>query len=367
MTPCVSSGHFETEGDDLSSQLLAPLHDTPSRRDAAEHDTIKVALLGCGNVGSPVARVLIEEPDRIQRATGTRVELRRVAVANPLKPRAVSLPRGLITDDALSAVCDLDIHIVIEAIGGIDPSLRLIQAAIADGKSVVTANKEVMALYGVELRAAALRKGVHLLYEAAVGAAIPIIRSVQESLATTPLKRIRAILNGTTNFVLTEMERTGASLEEALGKAQARGYAEANPSNDIDGSDALVKALILATIASDATPIVEKRQGIDHVTPELLVRTLAEGFRNKLVAEIDLTLQPTRVRVSLETLPHSDRLATVDGVDNAAVIETRDGTSLFFQGPGAGGEATAIAILGDLATAVKDRAQLRLGPKLACA
>jgi homoserine dehydrogenase len=311
--------------------------------------------------------VLREDLERVQTASGARIELAHVAVAHVDKKRPAWVPRHLLTDDALGVVCDPDIDVVVEAIGGIEPARRLLLAAIADGKSVITANKALLAVHGPELTEAARRKGVHLAYEAAVCAAIPIVRCLRDSLSATPLARITAILNGTTNFILSEMHEHRCSFDEALSLAQARGYAEADASADIRGKDAAAKAILLATIASGGPPSFGRLEGIDGVTPEEIEKARGENLILKLVAAIDLTTRPARASVTLKALQHGDPLAGVGGVDNGVLIETTDGTELFFSGPGAGGEATAVAIVGDVVQVAKERADARNARRLVCA
>ncbi len=193
------------------------------------------------------------------------------------------------------------------------------------------------------------------------------MRCLKESLAATPLQRVTAILNGTTNFILSEMEERGCSFEHALVEAQGRGYAEADPSADVTGRDAASKAILLATIASGRPPAVGDLGGITGVTRRVIQAAGRHGRTVKLVAEIDLTTQPARTSVKVKALPVEHPLAKVRGVDNGVLIETRDGAELFFSGPGAGGDATAVAIIGDLVRVAKERAQARDPRRLVCA
>jgi len=310
---------------------------------------------------------LLEDRDRVEVAAGTSIDLAKIAVAHPFKPRPVSLPRGILTTDPLSVACDLDVDVVIEVIGGIEPPRQLIHAAIADGKSVITANKELLAAHGPELFAAAERKSVHLHYEAAACGAVPIIRCLSESLSAAPLRRVTAILNGTTNFILSEMEIHGCSVEDALLEAQRRGYAEADPSADITGRDAASKAILLATIASGRPPALGKLEGITGVTQADIASAKRDARTLKLVAEIDLRSTPAATTVTVEALPASHPLSHVAGVNNGVVVETTDGTELFFSGPGAGGDATAVAVIGDLVRVAKDRTQTEARRRLVCA
>ncbi|HEX2056855.1 MAG TPA: homoserine dehydrogenase [Actinomycetota bacterium] len=229
-------------------------------------------------------------------------------------------------------------------IGGIVPPLGVIEAAIADGKSVVTANKALVARHGPRLRTAADAKGVDLLFEAAVCGAIPIVRSLRDALPAARLRRITGIVNGTANFVLTLMADR-IPLDDAVGQARARGYAEADPAADLTGRDAAAKAAVLATLVTGTPPVFTRVSGLDHG-----IRVRAG---TKLVAEIDLTAVPARVTVGLRDLAPADPLAAVTGADNALLVETVDGQELFFRGPGAGGDATALAVIGDVVQAAR--------------
>ncbi|HEX2196538.1 MAG TPA: homoserine dehydrogenase [Actinomycetota bacterium] len=309
---------------------------------------VRVGLLGCGTVGSAVARKLLEDRDAIRRAAGAPVELTRVAVRDPARPRPARLPAGVVTADALSVACDLDVAVVVEAIGGVEPSLGLIEAAIADGKSVVTANKELLATHGPRLLAAAEAKGVDLLFEAAVCGAIPIVRTLRDALPATRLRRITGILNGTANFVLTQVAERGATFDAALREARARGYAEADPAADLSGRDAAAKAGVLATLVTGSPPGATRVSGLDAAE--------RVGRHTKLVAEIDLRARPPSVEVGLRELDPAHPLAAVGGADNALLVETACGEELFFRGPGAGGDATAIAVVGDVVQAARHRA-----------
>lgn len=337
----------------------------PVRRHYSER-AIRVGLLGCGTVGSAVAEVLLNDSQRVEVAAGGEVHLTKVAVAHPFKERSIDLRPEIVTTDALSVACDLDIDVVVEVIGGIELPRQLIHAAIADGKSVITANKELLAVHGEELASAATAKGVHLLYEAAACAAIPIIRCLQDSLAATPIRRVTAILNGTTNFILSEMGERKCSFQDALHEAQLRGYAEADPSADITGRDAVAKAILLATIVSGSPPVLGMRSGISRVTAREIETASSHGRTLKLVAQVDFTTNPATASVEVKALPVDHPLAHVRGVDNGVLIELLDDSRLFFSGPGAGGGATAVAILGDLVQVAKDRIQARDPRHLAC-
>ncbi|MDP9441159.1 MAG: homoserine dehydrogenase, partial [Actinomycetota bacterium] len=209
---------------------------------------VRVGLLGCGNVGGGLARLLTGDPDQLAARSGVRLELTRVAVRSLARERGVALPLGVVTTDAESVVADPEVDVVVEVIGGIEPARGLILAALKAGKPVVTANKELLANVGAELFEAAATAGVDLLFEASVGGAIPLIRPLRESLAGERITRVLGIVNGTTNFILTRMTEAGAAYADALAEAQSLGFAERDPTADVEGYDAGAKAAILATI-----------------------------------------------------------------------------------------------------------------------
>src|SRR5438105_689793 len=218
-------------------------------------DGMRVGLLGCGNVGSAVARMLHEHGEDIRARSGARIEVARVAVRDLAKPRDVPVPAEAFTADASDVAGDPSVDVVVEVIGGIEPARSLILRAFDTGKSVVTANKELLATGAGELFEAAFHRRVDLLYEASVGGGIPLIRPLRESLAGDRICRFMGIVNGTTNHVLTRMAEAGLTLEQAVAEAQSLGYAEADPTADVEGHDAAAKAAILATIAFDL-PVV---------------------------------------------------------------------------------------------------------------
>ena len=230
---------------------------------------VRVGVLGFGNVGGGLVHLLTTGADAIEARTGVRLELSRVAVRNTAKERSVGLPAGCITHDAESVVVDPDIDVVVEVIGGIEPARTLILDALKAGKPVVTANKELMANVGAELFGAAAAAGVDLLFEAAVGGGIPLIRALRESLAGERISRVMGIVNGTTNFILTRMTEAGASYQDALAEAQSLGFAERDPTADVEGFDAGAKAAILATIAFGQKVVAGDvyREGISSLAP----------------------------------------------------------------------------------------------------
>jgi homoserine dehydrogenase len=311
---------------------------------------LNVGLLGCGVVGSAVARRLVTGD--LGTRVGTPVALARVAVRDVAKPRAVTLPDGALTGNAHCVATDLGVDVVVEAIGGTSPARELVRAALESGKHVVTANKQLLAAYGDELDAVAAANGVSLHSEASVCGAVPIVRVLRRSLAGDRVRRIDGIVNGTTNYVLSTMAERGCTLAEAVADAQRLGYAESDPADDLTGRDAAAKAVLLARLAfgvpvslGDVT-----YEGIEGVTRDDVCD--ADGVL-KLVASVARTDGGVRIEVGPKVLGRNDLLAGVDGVDNAVVVDTECAGRLFLRGPGAGGESTATAVLGDLVTALR--------------
>ena len=325
--------------------------------------TIRVGLLGCGNVGGALVQLVAENAEPVAARTGLQLEVARVAVHNTAKERAVQFPPGVLTSDAESVVTDPSIDVIVEVMGGVEPARRLILAALEAKKPVVSANKELLANAGPELFAAAGRSGVDLLFEAAVAGAIPIIRPLRESLAGDRLRRIMGIVNGTTNFVLTRMTEDGESFQEALAEAQSLGYAERDPTADIEGYDAAAKAAILASVAfgADVAAGDVYREGISGITTEDIAMAHRLGFAVKLLAVIDaFEGEPAElaVRVHPAMVPLEHPLAAVRDSFNAVFVEGEAVGELMFYGRGAGGRPTASAVLGDLIDAA---ANLRQG------
>ncbi len=324
--------------------------------------TLKVALLGCGNVGSQVARILLADADALAARTGARLELTGIAVRNPDAPREAELPRELFTTDAEALARDADI--VIELMGGIEPARSLILTAIEHGACVVTGNKALLAADGPTLYEKADAAGVQLSYEAAVAGAIPILRPIRDSLAGDRITRVLGIVNGTTNFILDQMDSTGAQFEDALKEAQRLGYAEADPTADIEGYDAAAKAAILASLSFHTRFALENVhcQGITGVTAADIAAAKDAGFVIKLLAIAEkLTVdrgngtveEGVSVRVHPTLLPREHPLAAVRGAFNAVFIEAESAGELMFYGQGAGGTPTASAVLGDVVSAAR--------------
>ena len=310
--------------------------------------SVRVGLLGCGVVGGATASILRRHAAELERRVGRPVELVRVAVRDIAKTRAVDLPDGVVTTDPRDVVGDASVDVVVETIGGIDPARRLVLEALSAGKHVVTANKELIATHGRELLDAASRSGADLLFEAAVGGGIPVIRSIKESLAGDRLVRVTGIVNGTTNFILTRMSEQGMSFGEALAEAQGLGYAEADPTADVEGFDAASKLAILATLAFGARVVASdvRRQGISAVTAEDVAAAHDLGYEVKLLAVAELDDGQVAVRVHPAMVPKTHPLASVREVFNAVFVEGEEVGELMLLGRGAGGAPTASAVVG---------------------
>ncbi len=316
-----------------------------------EPGIIRVGVLGCGNVGAALAQLLLSDGDNIEARTGIRLRLASVAVHSLARERPVTLPPGVLTTDAQSVVNDPNIDVVVEVIGGIEPARGLILAALKGGKPVVTANKELLANVGSELFEAANAGGVDLLFEAAVAGGIPLIRPLRESLAGECIRRMMGIVNGTTNFVLTKMTEAGASYHDALAEAQRLGYAERDPTADVEGYDAAAKAAILASVAFGVRVVAGDvyREGISGVTVDDIAFAGRLGYVIKLLAIIERAEgEMVAVRVHPAMVPRTHPLAAVRDSFNAVFVEGDAVGELMFLGRGAGGMPTASAVLGDL-------------------
>ena len=324
---------------------------------------MKVAVLGCGSVGSQVVRLLAEQADDLEARVGAPVELVGVAVRRIDAPREVDVPAGVLTTDAAGLVARDDVDLVVEVIGGIEPARALILSALEHGKSVVTANKALLAEDGPTLFDAAEKADRDLYYEAAVAGAIPILRPLRESLAGDRVTRVLGIVNGTTNFILDRMDTSGAGFHEALEEAQELGYAEADPTADVEGFDAAAKAAILASLAfhTRVTAADVHREGISDVTAADIASAREMNAVVKLLAIAELVSpgatgeQAVAVRVHPAMIPRSHPLASVRGAYNAVFVESEAAGQLMFYGPGAGGAPTASAVLGDLVTVARNR------------
>ena len=321
-----------------------------------DSDSVKVGLLGLGTVGGDVARILLTRTDDIEVRAGLRIELARIAVKDASKTRSADIPASLLTDDAGSVVSDPGIDVVVETIGGVDPAQQLISDALAAGKHVVTANKELIALAAADVMAAAEASGTTVLFEASVAGGIPIIRPMRESLAGDRVRRVMGIVNGTTNFILTRMADTGGSFEDALAEADRLGYTEADPSADVDGHDAASKLAILASLAFGGQVVAGDvgREGIRGVKPEDVAAAHALGYEVKLLAVADATPEGIAARVHPAMLPRTHPLAAVRNEFNAVFIEAEEAGELMFLGRGAGGAPTASAVVGDIVEAARN-------------
>lgn len=327
---------------------------------ATRPEALKVALLGCGSVGSQVVRLLHEQADDLAARVGAPLELVGVAVRRPDARREVEVPEELITTDAEALVAS-GVDLVIEVIGGIEPARTLILSALEHGASVVTANKALLAEDGATLYAAAEKANRDLYFEAAVAGAIPILRPLRESLAGDRVRRVLGIVNGTTNFILDRMDSSGAGFTESLEEAQRLGYAEADPTADVEGFDAAAKAAILASLAFHTRVVASDvhREGISDVTAADVASAREMGCVVKLLAICDLVDgadgPAVSARVHPAMIPRSHPLASVREAFNAVFVETEAAGQLMFYGPGAGGSPTASAVLGDLVTVARNR------------
>ena len=328
---------------------------------------IRVALLGAGSVGSQVARLLLEQKAELALRVGAELELVGIAVRDLKSKRNADLPADLLTTDAEQLILSADI--VIELIGGINPARDWVKLALNSGADVITANKALIAAHGPELFELAQKLGAQLYFEAAVGGAIPIIRPLRESLAGDKVNKVMGIVNGTTNFILDRMESTGADFNDALSEAQALGYAEADPTADVEAFDAASKAAILSSLAFHSEVPVEKvyREGITKITARQINDAKAAGYTVKLLAICervhDNGNEGIVARVHPTLIPNTHPLAAVHGAFNAVFVEAESAGQLMFYGAGAGGPQTASAVLGDLVSAAKRH--LAGGPGLA--
>ena len=329
---------------------------------SAELKTISIGMLGCGVVGSQVARLLQSDEQELSERSGALLVLKKIGVRSNAAREGIN--PSMITTDLNSIVNDPEINIVIEVMGGIEPARTLILEAIKNKKSVITANKALLATHGHELFNAADAAKVDLYYEAAVAGAIPIIRSMRESLAGDQITRVMGIVNGTTNYILTKMHEEGRAFSDVLKEAQSLGYAEADPTADIEGHDAAAKAALLASLAFHSTVTIDEVycEGISAISLDDVNAAKAMGSVIKLLAIAELTLKDEiSVRVHPVILPSSHPLASVRNAFNAVYVESEAAGQLMFYGRGAGGAPTASAILGDLVAVTRHRAYSTVG------
>ncbi|MQA94054.1 MAG: homoserine dehydrogenase [Streptosporangiales bacterium] len=324
-----------------------------------------MAVLGCGNVGSQVVRLLQEQRDDMAARVGTPLEVAGIAVRRAGRDRP-GIDPALLTTDAMSLVTSDDVDIVVEVVGGLEPARPLLLAAMKAGKSVITANKALLAEDGATLHGAATEYGVDLYYEASVAGAIPLLRPLRESLAGDRVRRVLGIVNGTTNYILDRMDSSGAGFSEALEEAQTLGYAEADPTADIEGFDAAAKAAILAGIAFHTRVGAAEvhREGIVDVSAADIASAQAMGCVVKMLAICQLGEDGTGigVRVHPAMIPRDHPLAGVREAYNAVFVEAESAGRLMFYGAGAGGAPTASAVLGDLVAVARNRVNGGSGP-----
>ncbi|HEY5352822.1 MAG TPA: homoserine dehydrogenase [Streptosporangiaceae bacterium] len=326
--------------------------------------TLKVALLGCGTVGSEVYRLLTQQSAELAARIGARLEVDGVAVRRPGRARSVAVDPALLTADSMELVTRPDVDIVIEVIGGIEPVRSVLLAAMKSGKSVVSANKALLAEDGATLHEAARENGADLYYEAAVAGAIPLLRPLRESLAGDEVHRVLGIVNGTTNYILDRMDTSGAGFADALEEAQALGYAEPDPTADIEGFDAAAKAAILAGLAfhTGVTAADVYREGITAVTAADIASARVLGRVVKLLAICERRDGGVSVRAHPAMIPRTHPLAGVREAYNAVFVEAASAGQLMFYGAGAGGVPTASAVLGDVVAVARNLLAGTRGP-----
>ncbi|TWP53416.1 homoserine dehydrogenase [Lentzea tibetensis] len=328
---------------------------------------IRVALLGCGTVGTEVVRLLTDQAGELTQRIGAPVELAGIAVRRLNKERDV--PKELLTTDAAGLVTSDDVDVVVEVIGGIEPTRTWLLDALRSGKSVVTANKALLAEHAADLFEAADASGADLYFEAAVAGAIPLLRPLRESLAGDRITRVMGIVNGTTNFILSAMDATGAGYGETLEEASRLGYAEADPTADVDGFDAASKAAILASLAfhTRVTAADVHREGIAQVSAADIAAAKGLGRTVKLLAICERVVsdgtESVAVRVHPAMIPRSHPLASVNGAFNAVFVEADAAGEMMFYGRGAGGAPTASAVLGDLVAVARNKVVSGRGPR----
>ena len=318
-------------------------------------DEINVGLMGLGVVGTGVAAYILGKASSLAAATGRNVNLKKVLVRDITRARDIDLPSGLLTTNAEDILADAEIHIVVEVIGGTDPVENHLKQALAAGKHIVTANKEVMAKSGPELLALARKNGANILFEASVGGGIPIVGCLMNELAANDIRSIRSIINGTTNYILTRMANERTSFDQALSEAQGLGYAETDPINDIEGIDAAYKLTILASLAyrqpfQSADVYCE---GISRLEPQDFRYAQELGYAIKSLAIANLDDGAVQLRVYPALVPSEHMLAKVDGVYNAVEVDGSLCGQVLFHGMGAGSEPTTSAVVGDLIEVVR--------------
>jgi homoserine dehydrogenase len=319
---------------------------------------VRVALLGCGVVGAEVVRLLHEQAEDLTARIGAPVELVGIAVRRPGRDRGeLPIPKSLFTSDAMGLLKRDDVDIVVEVVGGIEPARSWLVEALRAGKSVVTGNKALLAEDGAALHDAAAEGGADLYYEASVAAAIPLLRPLRESLHGDRITRVTGIVNGTTNFILSNMDASGASFHDALEEATALGYAEADPTADVEGFDAAAKAAILASLAFHTRVRAADvyREGITEVTAADVASAKAMGCTIKLLCIASCVDNAVSVRVHPAMIPRTHPLASVGDAFNAVFVEAQAAGQLMFYGRGAGGAPSASAVVGDIVAVARNR------------
>jgi homoserine dehydrogenase len=316
--------------------------------------TAGVGLLGCGTVGANVAQRLQRERDAIERRSGVRYELRGIAIRDPRKERPDLLDRRLFTRDARAIVDDPQIDLIVELIGDTADAAELVERALDRGRHVVTANKDLLATQGPRLQALAASRRAALRFEAAAAGAIPLLRTLDEGLAGDSIRSVAGVINGTSTYILSAMER-GSEFADALALAQSLGYAEADPGNDVDGTDAAHKLAVIAQLAFGLAVISPRigRTGIGYVTLRDVARARMLGLRIRLVAAAVLTSSGIAADVGAVLVPDGHEFAAAADADNVIRVQARDAGLLAMRGAGAGGVATASAVLGDVVTVLR--------------
>lgn len=338
--------------------------DNGAKTSDASENPIRVGLLGAGTVGSQTARLLVEQGDELSQRIGRRLKITGIACRHPENVDFPWIDKNILTEDTESVAQNADI--VVELIGGIEPARTLVLQALNNGSSVVTANKALLAKHGTELYRAAEENNVDLYFEAAVAGAIPLVRPLRESLAGDTVTSVVGILNGTTNYILDEMTTKGLDFDVALKDAQAKGYAEADPTGDIEGEDAANKAAIVATLAFHTPVSIDDVtvEGITKVTADDIAAATAEHKVVKLLSVVENGENGVSARVYPALIPEGHPLASVHGSFNAAFVHAQAADDLMFYGPGAGGAPTASAVLGDIVTEARHIAGGSVGPQI---
>ncbi|MFY0543432.1 homoserine dehydrogenase [Brevibacillus sp. H7] len=318
--------------------------------------TAKVGLMGFGTVGTGVVRIIQGHQEDLQKQTGLGIEVHKILVQDPGKSRSIDSMKHIITSNPNDLLDDPEIDIIVEVIGGISPAKEYILAALERGKHVVTANKDLMALHGGEILQKAQEKGCDVFYEASVAGGIPILRALVEGFSSDRITKMMGIVNGTTNYILTKMSQEGADYGEVLKEAQALGYAEADPTSDVEGFDAARKMAILATLGFRVPMKLEDVdvKGISQVSKEDIAYGKKLGYEVKLLGIARRDGEAIEVSVQPTMLPKSHPLASVNGVFNAVYVHGEAVGETMFYGPGAGELPTATAVVSDLVTVVKN-------------